>query len=99
MSQLSAEEVKNLFTLARLPFDEARVASAQKDMEEILGYVANLSRLDTSKVSEVHGGTDFTNAFRVDAVKPATAAERDAVIKSFPKSEADMNKVPSILGK
>ncbi len=99
MSQLSVDEVKNLFTLARLPFDEARVASAQKDMEEILGYVANLSRLDTANVSEIHGGTDFTNAFRVDEVKPATAAERAAVIKSFPKSEADLNKVPSILGK
>jgi aspartyl-tRNA(Asn)/glutamyl-tRNA(Gln) amidotransferase subunit C len=99
MAKLSSEEIKNLFTLARLSFDEARVTSAQKDMEEILGYVANLSRLDTSAASEVHGGTDFTNAFRVDEVKPATSAERDAVIKSFPRSEAEMNKVPSILGK
>jgi aspartyl-tRNA(Asn)/glutamyl-tRNA(Gln) amidotransferase subunit C len=99
MAKITADEIKNLFSLARLPFDDARAASAQKDMEEILGYVANLSRLDTSAVEEVHGGTDFLNAFRVDEVKPATAAERDAVIKSFPKSEADMNKVPSILGK
>jgi aspartyl-tRNA(Asn)/glutamyl-tRNA(Gln) amidotransferase subunit C len=99
MAKITSEEIKNLFALARLPYDEARSASAQKDMEEILDYVANLSRLDTSSVEEVHGGTDFLNAFRVDEVNPAGKDVRDAIIKSFPKSEADMNKVPSILGK
>lgn len=99
MAKLTVDEIKNLLMLSRLPYDEARVVSAQKDLEEILGYVASLSRLDTSEVGEVHGGTDQTNAFRADELKPATTAQRDAVIKSFPRSEADLNKVPSILGK
>jgi aspartyl/glutamyl-tRNA(Asn/Gln) amidotransferase C subunit len=99
MSQITTEEIKKLFALARLPLDEKLIAMRQKDMEEILGYVASLSKLDTSAAKEVHGGVDFLNAFRVDELKPASAEERAAVIKSFPRSEADLNKVLGIMGK
>ena len=99
MSQITTEEIKKLFALARLPLDENLIALRQKDMEEILGYVASLSKLDTSSAKEVHGGVDFLNAFRVDEVKTASKAERDAVVKSFPTSEADLNKVLGIMEK
>jgi aspartyl/glutamyl-tRNA(Asn/Gln) amidotransferase C subunit len=99
MSQITAEEIKKLFALARLPLDENLIATRQKDMEEILGYVASLSVLDTSAAKEVHGGVDFLNAFRIDEVKPASSGERDGIIKSFPTSEADLNKVLGIMEK
>ncbi len=99
MSQITIDEVRNLFALARLPLDESLIATRQKDLEEILGYVASLSRLDTSQAKEVHGGTDFLNAFRADEFKAAPPAVREAVVRSFPTSEADLNKVLSILGK
>lgn len=99
MAKISPEEIKNLYQLSRLPIDEARTASAQKDMEDILGYVASLGRLDVSDAQEVHGGADFLNAFRPDETVPAAAQVRAAVVASFPKSEADLNKVPPILTK
>jgi aspartyl/glutamyl-tRNA(Asn/Gln) amidotransferase C subunit len=99
MSKITPEEVKNLFALARLPMDEKVFAERSKDLEEILGYVASLSRLDTSSAKEVHGGTDFLNALREDVCVPSEQDIRDAVVRSFPTPEADMNKVPSILGK
>jgi aspartyl/glutamyl-tRNA(Asn/Gln) amidotransferase C subunit len=99
MSQITAEEIKKLFALARLPLDEKLIAMRQKDMEEILGYVALLSKLDTSSAKEVHGGVDFLNAFRVDKVKPASSDERNGIIRSFPTSEADLNKVLGIMEK
>jgi aspartyl/glutamyl-tRNA(Asn/Gln) amidotransferase C subunit len=99
MSQITTDEIKKLFALARLPFDEELVAARRKDMEEILGYVASLSKLDTSTAKEVHGGVSFLNAFRPDEVKPASKAERDGIIKSFPTSEADLNKVLGIMEK
>ena len=99
MSQISAEEVKNLYALARLPLSDEMVSARQKDLEEILGYVASLGRLDTSSAKEVHGGTDFLNSFRKDESLPESAEIRANVIRSFPTSEADLNKVLSILGK
>ncbi len=99
MSQITTEEIKKLFSLARLPLDEKLIAVRQKDMEEILGYVASLSKLDTSQAKEVHGGADFLNAFRADEMRPAPKDERDAVVRSFPTSEADLNKVLGIMEK
>jgi len=99
MAKITPDEIKNLFALARLPYDEARAVSALKDMEEILGYVGVLSSADVSGVAEVHGGTDFLNAFRDDERVPAAAEVRNAVVKSFPRNEADLNRVPPILGK
>jgi Asp-tRNA(Asn)/Glu-tRNA(Gln) amidotransferase C subunit len=43
MSQITTEEIKKLFALARLPLDEKLIAMREKDLEEILGYVASLS--------------------------------------------------------
>jgi aspartyl/glutamyl-tRNA(Asn/Gln) amidotransferase C subunit len=99
MSQITTDEIKKLFALARLPLDEKLIAIRQKDMEEILGYVASLSKLDTSAAKEVHGGVDFLNAFRADEVKPALPDERNGIIRSFPTSEADLNKVLGIMEK
>jgi aspartyl/glutamyl-tRNA(Asn/Gln) amidotransferase C subunit len=99
MAKITPEEIKNLFELSRLPFDEARVVSAQKDMEDILGYVASLGRLDTSGTEEVHGGADFLNAFRPDEAIPASSEDLSRVTESFPRNEAGLNKVPSILSK
>ena len=99
MSQITVDEIKKLFALARLPLDENLIITRQKDMEEILGYVASLSKLDTTAAKEVHGGVDFLNAFRVDEAKPASIDERNGVIRSFPKSEADLNKVLGIMDK
>ena len=99
MSQITTDEIKKLFALARLPLDEKLIAVRQKDMEEILGYVASLSKLDTSAAKEVHGGVDFLNAFRADEIKPASRGERDAIVRSFPTSEADLNRVLGIMEK
>jgi len=99
MSQITTEEIKKLFALARLPLAEELIASRQKDMEEILGYVASLAKLDTAAAKEVHGGVDFLNAFRSDEVRTAAPDERNGIIRSFPRSEADLNKVPGIMGK
>jgi len=99
MASITSQEVKNLFALARLPYDEARAASFSKDLEEILGYVDVLSGADVSFAAEVHGGTDFLNALRADECVPAESVIREAVVKSFPRNEAGLNRVPPILGK
>jgi len=96
---ITSEEIKKLFELARLPYDESKAGGYKKDMEEILGYVASLARYDTSNAPEVHGGADILNAFRVDEVRPAAKEERDGVVHSFPIGEAGLNKVLGIMGK
>ncbi len=96
---ITSEEIKKLFELARLPYDASKVGGYKKDMEEILGYVASLSRYDTRSAPEIHGGSENINGFRADEVKPASRDERDGVAGSFPSSEAGLNKVLSIMNK
>jgi aspartyl/glutamyl-tRNA(Asn/Gln) amidotransferase C subunit len=97
MPRITPAEVKKLFELARLPYDAGKVEAYQKDLDEILGYVAKLSHLDTAQAGEVHGGVDFLNAWRPDQSAAAELETRDRLVKLFPRSEADLNKVPPIL--
>ena len=99
MSQITTDEIKKLFALARLPLDEKLIATRQKDMEEIIGLCCFALKTRYLVRKEVHGGVDFLNAFRIDMVRPASKDERDAIIGSFPTSEADLNKVLGIMEK
>jgi aspartyl-tRNA(Asn)/glutamyl-tRNA(Gln) amidotransferase subunit C len=99
MSIISRDEVKKLALLSRLPLDEAEISSYQEDLEEILEYVAKLSRVDTSSVSPVHGGGSGTNAFRADEAAPSSSALTGALTAAFPDSVANMAKVPPVIPK
>jgi aspartyl/glutamyl-tRNA(Asn/Gln) amidotransferase C subunit len=99
MSIISKNEVEKLYGLARLPLDGSELAETQKDLEEILGYVAKLSEIDLKAVAPVPGGTDMVNRLRADALDPSAEALTAALRESFPTEEAQMAKVPSVFGK
>ncbi len=59
-------EVVKLAQLARLKLSQGEIASLQKDLESILGYVSQLREIKTEKVKA--GGSDWpTNVLRADA--------------------------------
>jgi aspartyl/glutamyl-tRNA(Asn/Gln) amidotransferase C subunit len=99
MAIISQDEIINLIALAKLPLDKSILATRVKDMEEILGYVAKLSEINLKDVPPVPGGTDLINQLRPDVLDQSTEALVQTLRQAFPVLEAQMTKVPSILGK
>lgn len=97
---ISKEEIQNLATLARLKLDESEIASLQKDVSNILGYVGQVSAVNAvtkgPSVSVLH------NRMREDTLRQAgdpLFGKEDALRKQFPTREGDYNVVRKIIQK
>ena len=79
-------------TLARIRLTEEEQTRYQKDLEEILGHVAELTKVKTEGVEPMTGGTELRNVFREDA-----PGEKDIFAPAFPEESKGHLKVPKIL--
>ena len=96
---LSREEVLNLATLARLKLGEGEVESLQKDISNILEYVATVSAVEIpSGPTASNEAPVLRNVMRED-VPAATLGKREELIKAFPKEENGYNVVRKIIQK
>lgn len=86
-------DIKRYATLAKIKLSPAEQAKYQKDLEEILGHVEELKKIDTSKVEPMTGGTNLRNVFREDAKRE----HPEAFEPQFPSEENGLLKVPKVL--
>ncbi len=102
-SGVSAEEVLRVAELANLELSAEEVPRIQRDLNAILGHIAQLNELDTSgvpamaQVGEVLGAeAELTGAsLRLDEVRPSL--DRKAVMVSAPESDGRFFKVPKVI--
>jgi aspartyl-tRNA(Asn)/glutamyl-tRNA(Gln) amidotransferase subunit C len=100
---VSLEEVRKVAELANLELSAEEEPRMQRDLNAVLGYIAQLSELDTAavepmaQVGDVLGATnDFTGAaLRVDEVRPSL--DRKAVMVSAPETDGRFFKVPKVI--
>ena len=100
---VTLEEVRKVAELANLELTAAEEPRMQRDLNAILGYIAQLGELDTTsiepmaQVGEMLGATnDFAGAsLRVDAVRPSV--DRKAVMVSAPETDGRFFKVPKVI--
>jgi aspartyl-tRNA(Asn)/glutamyl-tRNA(Gln) amidotransferase subunit C len=100
---VSMDEVLRVAELANLDLTAEEVPRMQRDLNAILGYIAQLNELDTAgvpamaQVGEILGATpELTGAsLRVDAVRPSL--ERKAVMAAAPESDGRFFKVPKVI--
>ena len=85
-------DVRKYASLARIQLTEEERVKYQKDLEEILDHVTELTRVKTDGVAPMTGGTELRNVFREDVV-----GERDVFSPVFPVEENGHLKVPKIL--
>ena len=85
-------DIQKYASLARIRLTGEEQAKYQKDLEEILGHVAELTKVNTDGVEPMTGGTELRNVFRKDAL-----TERDVFAPSFPQESNSHLKVPKIL--
>ncbi len=85
-------DVRKYANLARIRLTDEEETKYQKDLEEILGYVEELTRVKTEGVEPMTGGTELRNVFREDI-----PGEKDVFVPAFPEESNGHLKVPKIL--
>ena len=100
---VSIEEVRHVAHLANMELTAAEEPRMQRDLNAILGHIAELNELDTegvpamAQVSEMLGGLPDAGGWelRVDAVR--ASLDRKAVMASAPESDGRFFKVPKVI--
>ena len=97
--QVTVEVVERMAELANLELTPEESVAMVRDLNSILGYVAQLSELDTSKVEPLAQVTELMQAghrrLREDAVVPSV--ERVTVMSQAPETDGAFFKVPKVI--
>ena len=95
------EQVRQVAALANLELTAEELPAMGRDLNAILGYIAQLSELDVAhvepmaQVSEVVPTGSEATPLRDDA--PAPCLERAAVMQSAPDSDGAFFRVPRVI--
>jgi aspartyl-tRNA(Asn)/glutamyl-tRNA(Gln) amidotransferase subunit C len=92
--KISEKDVAYVARLARLRLSEDELKKYSGQFENILGYMDELKKLDTSKVPPTAHTLGFKNVFRKDAVEKCDSAP---LLKNSPAREQDYFRVQKIL--
>jgi aspartyl-tRNA(Asn)/glutamyl-tRNA(Gln) amidotransferase subunit C len=96
MTQISTDDVLHLAQLSSLQLDGAEVESLRTELENIVGYIEQLSELDTTGVEPTYQVTDLQNVWRNDTVDNY-GISNEALLALAPDSENHQIKVPKVL--
>jgi aspartyl-tRNA(Asn)/glutamyl-tRNA(Gln) amidotransferase subunit C len=100
---VTIEDVRRVAELANLELTAEEEPRMRRDLNAILGHIAQLNELDTTgvqamaQVGEIIGGVvDRIGAsLRVDAVRPSL--DRSTVMAAAPESDGRFFKVPKVI--
>lgn len=96
MTHVSRDDVVKLATLSSLQLPDDEVEGLAADIESILGYIEQLSELDTSGVEPTYQVTDLENVMRDDVVQQSEVSREDLL--ALAKESVDNQiKVPKVL--
>lgn len=93
---ISAEETQKLALLARLELTDQQAEKLAPQIESILGFVAQLSELDTTGVEPMTTALDVDNRWREDKVVPSLTNQQ--ALQNAPASDDECFLVPAVLG-
>lgn len=92
---ISAKDIEHLAELARIEVGEGEAKTLAKDVEAILGYVAQVKHISVENGVEKKNG--LANVFREDSVPHETGVYTDALLSAVPEREGNFVKVKKIL--
>ena len=97
--RVAAEDVRRVAELAYLELTPEEETRMGRDLNAILGYIAQLNELDTSavepmaQVAEVLGNA--SSSLRADTPRPSLP--REAVMAAAPETDGTFFKVPKVI--
>src|SRR5476651_1752084 len=87
-------DVTYVADLARLRLSPEEIATFQKQLGDVLGYVGQLTEVDVAHVSLL-GEADLKNRLRVDEIKPGLSAAE--ALANAPKQDNNLFVVPKMV--
>ncbi|HSI21272.1 MAG TPA: Asp-tRNA(Asn)/Glu-tRNA(Gln) amidotransferase subunit GatC [Verrucomicrobiae bacterium] len=97
MSELSRSDIQHLSRLARLSLTEEEYERYATQLTQVVGYVDQLSSVDTSHVESRVGVTGLTNVMRAD-VPVESDFNLDLALSAAPRRDGDYIEVRAVLG-
>jgi aspartyl-tRNA(Asn)/glutamyl-tRNA(Gln) amidotransferase subunit C len=96
MTQISRDDVLHLAQLSSLELDESEIAGLQTDISNILGYVQQLNKLDTTNIEPTYQVTGLNSIWRDDSVINYGVTREELLARS-PEVVDFQIKVPKVL--
>ena len=88
--------MRHLAQLSNLQLADDEVENLRGDLENILGYIEQLSELDTTGVEPTYQVTGLENVWRDDEVQDA-GVSREQLLELAPEQTDNSVKVPKVL--
>ena len=95
MKRISSNEVKKVAQLARLELNENEIKKHAEQLENILGYIKQLEKIDTDNIPCTTRAIEVVNVFRKDEKKDYKNSEE--LLNLAPSRENQFFKVPKII--
>ena len=95
MKKISSNEVKKVAQLARLELNESEIQKHAEQLENILGYIKQLEKIDTKNIPCTTRAIEVVNVFRKDEKKDYKNSEE--LLNLAPSRENNFFKVPKII--
>lgn len=93
---ISRDDVVHLAQLSNLQLSDDEIGALQVDLGNILGYIDQLSELNTEGVEPTYQVIDLENVGRDDVVVHSPA-DREALLTLAPEQKNNQIKVPKVL--
>ena len=93
---LNQDELRKLALLARMDLSDDQIDAIGPKLESILGFVDQLSELDTENVEPMTTALDVDNRWRPDI--NVAGLSRDEALGNAPASDEECFLVPPVLG-
>lgn len=92
---ITRNDVQNIAGLARIYLEDQELDRLTKDLEDILGYIGKLEKLDVKEIEPTSHVLPLKNVFREDIVKPSLKQEE--ALKIAVSKHNGSFKVPQII--
>ena len=92
---ITKQDVVYLGNLSKISLTEEEKTQFEKELEKLIYYVSQLSKVPADKVSPTWHVLPVTNVFREDEVKGET--DREEILGNAPERDDRFFKVPKII--
>ena len=93
---LTRADVDKVSLLGRLLLSDAELDTMTTQLTRVVGYVEQLSEVNTESVQPMAHAVEMHNVFRDDAL--GESLPRDEALANAPKRDSECYRVPAVLG-
>lgn len=94
--EITREDIKHLADLSDFSMSDQELDDLTGDLQNIVGYISELSELNTENVEPTYQAFEMENVWRDDEIKPQEA-ERDALLELTTDEKENQIKIPKVL--